>query len=234
MQRTSPPQNNGGLFKKGSIFGGGSKTPTSTRPTTSNGSANIGPLDSINSQGLSSFSTTSLSRKASFSLSSKSPKNLYKPRTPSIGTVHASASPEKRPDLPRSKSKPPVSLASPEYERDRRGSTSYIQPLPTDIFAPSLSSAYASGQDIAPSSNRDSIKSTAPYSEMLSSSIGGSVGGYRPGTSYSNGAVGGGGPGFATTTGGGPLSPSVETITYQHIQDMASKRISTLSYLRKA
>jgi hypothetical protein len=31
-----------------------------------------------------------------------------------------------------------------------------------------------------------------------------------------------------------PGSPSLENITYQHIQDTASKRISTLDYLRKA
>lgn len=31
-----------------------------------------------------------------------------------------------------------------------------------------------------------------------------------------------------------PASPSLETITYQHIQETASKRISTLDYLRKA
>lgn len=31
-----------------------------------------------------------------------------------------------------------------------------------------------------------------------------------------------------------PISPTLETITYQHIQEMVSKRISTLDYLRKA
>jgi len=40
-----------------------------------------------------------------------------------------------------------------------------------------------------------------------------------------------------TVTGGGglqPPSPTIESITYQHIHEMASKRISTLDYLRKA
>lgn len=225
MQRTSPPSQNGGLFKKGSIFGGG-KTPTSTRPTTSNGYTNSGPVgqaESISTQGSTIFSTASLSRKASFSLSSKSPKNPYfKPRTPSAGALYTSTSPESPPELPRINTRPPTSSTSPE--RERKGSINYTQALPTDIL------------DNSGSSNRDSVRSTAPYSNMLASAISanGPMGGYRPGTAYGTGSVSGIPAFSAAGPGGGPLSPTLETITYQHIQEMASKRISTLSYLRKA
>lgn len=45
--------------------------------------------------------------------------------------------------------------------------------------------------------------------------------------------VGLGGPGSFPPTQQ-PTSPSLDIIAYQHIQDTASKRISTLDYLRKA
>jgi len=75
----------------------------------------------------------------------------------------------------------------------------------------------------------DSVSSTAPYASMMVTPF--IEAGARPTTSYrSNGASGI--PSIATVAG--PQSPTLETITYQHIQEMASKRISTLDYLRKA
>lgn len=52
----------------------------------------------------------------------------------------------------------------------------------------------------------------------------------RPGTAYS--VTGPNNPPVFMTQQ--PPSPTVETITYQHIQETSSKRISTLDYLRKA
>ncbi|KAI9054145.1 hypothetical protein LZ554_001316 [Drepanopeziza brunnea f. sp. 'monogermtubi'] len=59
----------------------------------------------------------------------------------------------------------------------------------------------------------ESISSSTPFSNMLA----------RPGT------------GYQSSTTAVPLpSPTLETITYQHIHETSSKRISTLDYLRKA
>ncbi|RAL59383.1 hypothetical protein DID88_006872 [Monilinia fructigena] len=54
----------------------------------------------------------------------------------------------------------------------------------------------------------------------------------RPGTGYQSSA--GGPAGMGVMAPMQPGSPTLETITYQHIQEMAAKRISTLDYLRKA
>jgi len=69
---------------------------------------------------------------------------------------------------------------------------------------------------------RESVSSIAPYEEMLA----------RPGTSYSTAPGSNGAAGFNATFQ--PQSPTLETITFQHIQETSSKRISTLDYLRKA
>ncbi|PMD44265.1 hypothetical protein L207DRAFT_421497 [Hyaloscypha variabilis F] len=52
----------------------------------------------------------------------------------------------------------------------------------------------------------------------------------RPGTGHQS-ISSNGPPAFASMQ---PPSPTLETITYQHIQETSSKRISTLDYLRKA
>jgi len=70
--------------------------------------------------------------------------------------------------------------------------------------------------------NRESVSSIAPFVEMLA----------RPGTSYSTAPPSNGVGSFNATLL--PQSPTLETITYQHIQETSSKRISTLDYLRKA
>ena len=72
----------------------------------------------------------------------------------------------------------------------------------------------------SPASRTDSFTSTTPYSNMLA----------RPGTGYQAIAPNGA-PSFSLQQ---PPSPTLETITYQHIQETSSKRISTLDYLRKA
>ena len=71
-----------------------------------------------------------------------------------------------------------------------------------------------------PTSRRDSHTPAPPLPNMLA----------RPGTSYSTfGATGG--PGVVPPA---LPSPTLENITYLHIQETSSKRISTLDYLRKA
>ena len=84
-------------------------------------------------------------------------------------------------------------------------------------------SAYVAETERVVASKRDSVSSIAPYEDMLA----------RPGTGYSAGPSSNGvGGGFNTSFP--PQSPTLETITYQHIQETSSKRISTLDYLRKA
>jgi hypothetical protein len=70
---------------------------------------------------------------------------------------------------------------------------------------------------------------------MLAASMVRNAQDYRPDASYqavrfNSGAIV---PGMIPPMAG-PQSPTLENITFQHIQDMASKRISTLDYLRKA
>jgi hypothetical protein len=88
----------------------------------------------------------------------------------------------------------------------------------TDSFKAVAASAEAVQ---SPLSGTDSFTSTTPYSNMLA----------RPGTGYQAPGIGGP-PLFSITQP--PPSPTLETITYQHIQETSSKRISTLDYLRKA
>lgn len=78
----------------------------------------------------------------------------------------------------------------------------------------------------------ESWSSTAPYSNMIVAPYTRDNPPTWSGTTFSNGGGVGGYPQAGRV--GGPQSPTLETITYQHIQEMASKRISTLDYLRKA
>jgi hypothetical protein len=54
------------------------------------------------------------------------------------------------------------------------------------------------------------------------------------GPSIQENSQGGGIPPLPSASGGGTLGPQSASAIYQHIHDMASKRISTLDYLRKA
>lgn len=72
-----------------------------------------------------------------------------------------------------------------------------------------------------PISRSDSQSTILPNVNMLA----------RPGTSYSTYSSAGGGPGVVPPA---LPSPTLENITYLHIQETSSKRISTLDYLRKA
>lgn len=91
------------------------------------------------------------------------------------------------------------------------------QPRSADSYVKVVDSAEAAH---APPSPTESFTSTTPYANML----------VRPGTGYQS-TTSNGPPSFASIQ---PPSPTLETITYQHIQETSSKRISTLDYLRKA
>jgi hypothetical protein len=208
----------GGLFsRKGSIFGGGSKRPP-TRPGTSSGyttTTSDSNGDSIASQDSTASSTSSLPPKAS------SGQNT---RKPSIEITNFSNSPERRPEPARNRSR----LRTNSRSADRRQSIS--QPSgDTSIQIPPP-------PPHTQSSHRASISSTAPYSNMLAASINRNGQDFRPDLSYQTASRFGAGaivPGMVPPLVG-PQSPTLETITFQHIHEMASKRISTLDYLRKA
>ncbi|KAH8596332.1 hypothetical protein B0O99DRAFT_510380 [Bisporella sp. PMI_857] len=202
----------GGYFKGSSIFGR-SKTPTTTRPPTrdSTSTSNASAVAHAHSESTNSSTTSrssGFSRKAS---TSKSPKNLS--RTRSNSTSITDFSPEKK--VVRSAAQTelhPLLTANGVLTQISSGAEDKLERVTT----------YPDKQSRA--LRPDSVSSITPYSNMLA----------RPGTGYSgqttssNIVVGAYGSSMQ------PSSPTLETITFQHIQETSSKRISTLDYLRKA
>lgn len=120
----------------------------------------------------------------------------------------SSTSPEsRRPSVPHLEAS--VSAASQDSGSPRKSGESARKGRTTSIQHPT-------GR-----SRRDSYTSILPFSNMLA----------RPGTSYSSFGTSGGGSGIAPAQ---LPSPTLENITYLHIQETSTKRISTLDYLRKA
>jgi hypothetical protein len=214
MQRTaSSTAGGGGLFSKGGSIFGGTKTPTSTRPSTSSGPpathSEPTPYGSTTSR------TSTFGRKTSFSSSSKSPKVPNRSRTNSSATLNVhQGSPEKRAHSSSTHytDNEPLPVRVPSRQETDS------QPKSADSFRQVAASAEA---EPSPASDADSFTSTTPYSNML----------VRPGTA--NQAMGYNGP-MPMVQPIQPQSPTLENITYQHIQETSSKRISTLDYLRKA
>jgi len=133
---------------------------------------------------------------------------------------------------PKKRNNSTVIYLSPE-RRTNSASTKYtdshplpaIPPASQDESLPRSADSYVQVVDIAEAaqtlpSPTDSFNSTTPYANML----------VRPSTGYQS-IASNGTSAFATIQ---PPSPTLETITYQHIQETSSKRISTLDYLRKA
>lgn len=202
----------GGRF--GGIFGGSSKTTTTTqngtRPATSNGSNT--QTDS-NHSSITSRSSA-FTRKPSISSTSKSPKS-YSSRGRSNSSGILNFSPERKNSVVYKDNHP-----LPPARTVLRLDTSFQQ-RKSEEKTPSAEVIQS------PASNADSFTSTTPYQNMLA----------RPGTGYSQpGLAPMSGNGLPTlgTTGMPPPSPTLETMTYQHIHETSSKRISTLDYLRKA
>ncbi|TVY83520.1 hypothetical protein LSUE1_G001975, partial [Lachnellula suecica] len=213
MQRTgSANGGGGGLFSKGGSIFGGSKTPTSTRPGTSSGSTATHQESTF---GSTTSRTSTFGRKTSFSSSSKSPpKPPHRDRNNSLAIPNPNLSPEKR-SISSSTLYTNNSLL-PTRVPSRQDSDFPLKSA--DSFRQVAASAEAAAVP-NPDSDAESFTSTTPYSNML----------VRPGTS--NQTMGYNGP---MPLSGGIQSPTLENITYQHIQETSSKRISTLDYLRKA
>lgn len=123
----------------------------------------------------------------------------------------------------------PTSITSPEK---RRPSIQHSQNSAEEVKAGANSPRKSAesgrktrqgstSQNTSGHSRRDSYTNILPFSNML----------VRPGTSYSSTGVAGGGPGVVLNT---LPSPTLENITFLHIQETSTKRISTLDYLRKA
>ncbi|TVY17664.1 hypothetical protein LARI1_G002847 [Lachnellula arida] len=206
MQRSATSTHGGGLFSK---FGG-TKTPTSTRPTTSSESTAT-HLESTPSHTASRTST--FGRATSFSSHSRSQRS----RNNSITRIAVpSLSPEKRAhSATRYTDSSPLPVGVPSHQD--------TEALPKSADSVRQIAARAEAVQAAttrPASVAESFTSTTPYSNML----------VRGNT---NPAMGYNGP-MPITTPLAPQSPTLENITYQHIQETSSKRISTLDYLRKA
>lgn len=162
-----------------------------------------------------SSSRTEFSRKASFSSSSKSPKfALHQGRKNSLAP-HPSLEKRKH-HIPTTHTDNTPLPAIPLNWKDTD-----LGPRSADSFKQVVAKAEAAVAAHNSALRRGSDTSTTPYSNML----------VRPGTGYQSIQSNGAGPTFAPMQ---PLSPTLETITYQHIQETSSKRISTLDYLRKA
>ncbi|KAE8454092.1 hypothetical protein EG329_007870 [Mollisiaceae sp. DMI_Dod_QoI] len=204
MHRSTGSSANGGLFKGGSIFGT-SKTPA--RPSTSSGSPTTHSESALSS---TPSRSSNFSRKTSFSSTQKSPK--IAPRGRNNSTATSNLSPERRTHSSATQytDNHPLPGAAPSRQ-------DIEQPKSADSFRQVIASAEAVR---TPASGTESFTSTTPYANML----------VRPSTGYQSVAPNGP-PAFAPIQ---PPSPTVETITYQHIQETSSKRISTLDYLRKA
>ena len=206
----------GGLFKGGNIWGGSSssssKTPTSARPSTSGG---ISSSTASYSESASAFSslvgskTPTFNRKASISaITGKSHRGRNN------STTATTISPERR-----------ARSSAAQHREVQNSSIEENPPVPAgSLFTPwetepqpksadSFQKVAAIAEAATPASGTDSFSSTTPFANMLA----------RPGTGYQT-----------STTPLPPPSPTLETITYQHIQETSSKRISTLDYLRKA
>ncbi|KAL5345905.1 hypothetical protein ACLOAV_008935 [Pseudogymnoascus australis] len=216
-----PDEASGGIFsRKGAIFGGGNKTPTSTRPSTSSGSRRTNNTSQSSTGSTtttaSTASSSGLSRKPSFSRLTRSPpKPTPAPRSSSFSTafvVPSFITPEtNRPSISvRTANGRKASIASLQLRGDKgRGSGEVAR---------------------VAASERESWSSTAAYSKMISVPFHQGETKQRSGSSAgTNGTA----P-LSATISNTPASPSLENITYQHIQEVATKRISTLDYLRKA
>jgi hypothetical protein len=180
---------------------------TSRTPTSARRPSTSNGSPTLRSESLSSFTTSRISsfgRKSSFS---------------------AAKSPKKRNNS--------TAIYLPSERRTNSSSTKYtdnyplpaIPPASQDESQPRSADSYVQVVDSAeaaqsPPSPTDSFTSTTPYANMLA----------RPSTGHQS-ITSNGPPAFASMQ---PPSPTLETITYQHIQETSSKRISTLDYLRKA
>ncbi|KAG4436028.1 hypothetical protein IFR05_008505 [Cadophora sp. M221] len=197
----------GGLFKGGNIWGGSSSSKTST--STSTRPSTSGGLSSSNSESaFSSFAskTPTFNRKASISaITGKSHRGRNN------STTASTLSPERR-----ARSTAAQHREVQNIQEENPFPTSLGPPWETEHqpkSADSFQKVAAIAEAATPSSGTESFSSTTPFANMLA----------RPGTGYQS-----------STTTIPPPSPTLETITYQHIQETSSKRISTLDYLRKA
>ncbi|KAN0108370.1 hypothetical protein V8E51_008112 [Hyaloscypha variabilis] len=165
------------------------------------------PSTSNGSESVSSYTTSRISsfgRKSSFS-TAKSPKKRNNSTLIYLPTERRTNSSSTR--YTDNYPLPALPSAS-QNESQPRSADSYVQVVDSVEAAQS------------PPSPTDSFTSTTPYVNML----------VRPGTGHQS-ISSNGPPAFASMQ---PPSPTLETITYQHIQETSSKRISTLDYLRKA
>jgi hypothetical protein len=220
----TPGNGAGGLFSKnGPIFGHGRSPSTSTPLSTSTLNSRPSTSASSNRTGVSTQSSDTsasgggtLRRKPSYTLLTKSPKSVTRIRTSSFGAGFAGggnhSSPEKR--------RPTVTFRS-AAERDAFFRSSDTTP---DIGEKDT--------HISPS-ERDSVSSTAPYANMMLA-LGGFEGAKPKNAATPMTAVDPKALPLAIALANMPPSPTLESITFQHIQETATKRISTLDYLRKA
>jgi hypothetical protein len=201
--------NEGGRFSKANIFRASRTSTSSTRPSTSSGTLTA---ESQETHYYSFSRNSTFGREAFFSTrSAKAPALVHRDRK-NDSAKFPTLSQDKRANstLPPSRGSNSAhsGAGSAQEHGDRVKSANSLSQVATD-------------SGVSPKSTGvDSYTSTTPFSNMLVT-----------GTSFQ----GIGGP-----LGPSPYqpiqlpSPTLENITYHHIHETSSKRISTLDYLRKA
>lgn len=234
----------GGYFSKINFGGSIRSPPASTKPP---GSSNGGLTTILSNSSQTSFAAPStasgstpsirapgLYRKVSSSFL-KQPKARI--RTSSIG-AHQIVEPAHKYDTLESitsqRQRPPIPTFQDPTPQEPRGSVSELSPT-TTIDGPSGEPRKAVLEAEGASAAEMELWAQATYRPDPKMFLNATAGGEKQrsgsiaGLSMHNGSM----P-SAQAPANAPNSPSIEALTYSHIQEMASKRIATLDYLRKA
>lgn len=221
----------GGLFSKRNNNRPPTTTPTSTATATTSSTTTTSPRPS---PGAGASPGPLTERSTNYPLTASSSKATGFRRRPNFGSLSPPRPQRLRSPITaatfQSPERPPPDARNPaaSYNTTLQGGE-YLSHLRAAQSPEHRQEARREGSRAARSA---SVSSTAPYRNMIAAPRAES----RTAGGYAGSGVMSGGPMTSTSVGsnGGALSPTLETITYHHIQEMASKRISTLDYLRKA
>ncbi|KAI9811629.1 MAG: hypothetical protein M1827_005378 [Pycnora praestabilis] len=240
MQKSSPSHttgSGGGLFSRtGSIFSKAFTSPTaSSRPNTAVGSLTQQTESPVTPPHKPQTSTGSpLFSSNRGSTSSRSSRKENYPRSTSSGGFSLTYSPERRTTAANLLKHSPSQSASSTSQKDSPSKQSSFdsvrQPMPHSTTTTSPLSATESNQSIAPfamlagpfSHNNKSVVDLVRPSSNPHLNVG-----------YGQASVSQG-PAVPLVGNGSAVGLQNPQLVYQHIHEMATKRISTLDYLRKA
>lgn len=231
---------NGGYFSKIN-FGGSLRSPAASAkpPGSSNGTlttilsnSSYTSVTAPSRARTPSVKTPGLYRKVSSSFL-KQPKAQI--RTSSFGTQFVE--PQHKYDsfesITSQRKRPPIPTFQDTARQEPRGSVSDLSPTTTIDSASGEPRKVVVEAEGAASAEMESWSQVTfrPDQKMF---LNASVGDLKPRSGSNAGLNNGSSLPLAQAGANAPPSPSIEALTYSHIQEMASKRIATLDYLRKA